>query len=161
MYFFSQDQKLYLYTNSTIESPSAIIKVFNINGKDLNYSYSFNSSLKEIDSLWFKNGYLYIIGENKIAIFKKNNQNRIELENSFNQEKFKGHILGIEKEILYILKDKTLTLLDIHFKDRIEVIEKIDVPFTYKLGVKTNGDYITTGCKIFDIKTLRASRIRD
>ena len=161
IYFFSRAQKLYLYETSSSKIKPKTIKVYTTNRGNLDYSYSFSSSLHKISSLWVENSYLYILGETQMEIFKKNIENKMEFKNSFKQESLGGHILGIEKEILYILKDKTLTLLDIHFKDRIEVIEKIDVPFTYKLGVKTNGDYITTGCKIFDIKTLRASRIRD
>jgi len=161
IYFFSRNQNLYLYETSNTKDQTKTIKVYITNKGDLDYSYSFKSSLHKISSLWVENSYLYILGDTKIEIFKKSIENRMEFRNSFEKESLGGHILGIEKEILYILKDKRLTLLDIHFKDRIEVIERIDVPFTYKLGVKTNGDYITTGCKIFDIKTLRASKIRD
>ena len=161
IYFFSRAQKLYLYETSSRETKPKTIKVYTTDKENLDYSYSFSSSLQKISSLWVENNYLYILGENKMEIFKNGNNNKMEFKNNFVNKNLGGHILGIEKEILYILKDKTLTLLDIHFKDRIELIERIEVPFRYKLGVKTNKEYITTGCKIFDIKTLRTSKTID
>ena len=83
------------------------------------------------------------------------------LDTVYNTTEVKGNILGIEKDILYILDKKELTLIDISSNSKPKFIEKIAVPFSYKLGVKTNGEYITTGSKIIDIKTLRATSIQN
>ena len=82
----------------------------------------------------------------------------MEFASSYNRLKIDGNILGVEEDILYILENNTLTLLDIAEPLKPRFIEKLTVPFTYKLGIKTNGAYITTGSKIIDIKALRASK---
>ena len=82
------------------------------------------------------------------------------LSNIYNKKEIRGNIIGVENSVLYILFDKKLTLIDINFIDSPKFIEEIRVPFSYKLGIKTNGKYITTGSKIVDIATLRASNRR-
>nr|MCH9740547.1 hypothetical protein [Campylobacterota bacterium] len=62
------------------------------------------------------------------------------------------------ENILYILNNQTLMLFDVTSTSNPKFIESIEVPFEYKLGVKTNGNYIATGSKIIDISALRASK---
>ncbi|SFV60001.1 hypothetical protein MNB_SV-12-1253 [hydrothermal vent metagenome] len=81
----------------------------------------------------------------------------MQLNTVYNKREIRGNILGIENNILYILLNSRLTLIDIELIENPKFIEEIEVPFSYKLGIKTNGKYITTGSNIIDIATLRAS----
>ena len=157
LYFFSQNQKLYSYTIGLTDNNQQFIQVFTTTKNSIDFLYKFETFLLAIDSLWINKEYCYVVGDNKLQIFKEKDK-RMQYYSSYNNIKISGHILGIEKEILYILDNKVLTLIDIHFKDKPRFIEKLNVPFSYKLGVKTNGEYITTGSKIIDIKTLRATK---
>jgi len=155
---FSNQNSLYFYDLSQNLEQIQKIKFFTIKQDSNIYQYEFNSQLSNINSLWTYQDYLYVIGDNKINIFKEKSK-RMELNSTYNKYSIKGHIIGIEEEILYILNKSILTLLDISSPTSPKFIEKITVPFRYKLGIKTNGEYITTGSQIIDIKTLRASKI--
>ena len=157
LYFFSQNQKLYSYNIDTSSKIQQFIQVFNTTKDSIDFFYEFETSLLTIDSLWINKEYCYVVGDNKLQVFKEKDK-KMQHYSSYTNIDVSGHILGIEKEILYILDNKILTLIDIHFKDNPRFIEKLNVPFSYKLGVKTNGEYITTGSKIIDIKTLRATK---
>jgi len=80
------------------------------------------------------------------------------LRKIYNERTITGNIIGIEENILYILKNDLLTLYDISSPLEPEFAEDFIVTFTYKLGIKTNGKYLTTGSQIIDIATLRASK---
>ncbi|RUM69465.1 MAG: hypothetical protein DSZ07_04530, partial [Sulfurovum sp.] len=133
------------------------IKVIKSTLENSEYLYTLNSELSRIDSLWSYKDYLYIIGDNKINIFQEKDK-KMEFLTTYNLLKIVGNILGIEEDILYILEKNRLTLMDITKPLKPKFIETVAVPFVYKLGIKTNGKYITTGSKIIDIKTLRASK---
>ena len=150
---FSKEKNLYFYNINK----NKVIKVFTINTDNSLFQYELNSQLLTINSLWVYKRYLYAIGDNKIHIFQEKNK-KMELTAIYTELNIKGDILGIEEDILYILENKTLTLLDITNPLKLKFIEKFSVPFNYKLGIKTNGAYITTGSKIIDIKALRASK---
>ena len=154
---FSKERTLYLYnillgTNQTIK-----IQSFTLNQNNSTFQYEFDSQLSKINSLWVYQDYLYSIGDNKIHIFQEKKK-KMELASIYDKLNIKGDILGVEEDILYILDNKTLILLDITNPLKPKFIEKFPVPFGYKLGIKTNGKYITTGSEIIDIKALRASK---
>ena len=155
---FSIEKKLYLYNFNENLQKNKIIKFFNIDNNNDFYQYEFDSQLLNIDSLWTYYEYLYVIGDNKINIFKEIDK-KMQLNSSYTQHPIRGNILGVEEDILYILDKNRLTLLDVSSPTTPKFIEEITVPFSYKLGIKTNGKYITTGSKIIDIKSLRASKI--
>ncbi len=154
---FSKERTVYFYNILVDINTTKIIKSFTLNPNNLIYQYEFNSKIFRIKSLWVYKNYLYIIGDNKINIFQEKNK-KMEFASNNNRLKVNGDILGAEESILYILENNTLILLDITEPLKPKFIEKFTVPFTYKLGIKTNGAYITTGSKIIDIKALRASK---
>ncbi|CAA6812368.1 MAG: Unknown protein [uncultured Sulfurovum sp.] len=154
--FFSQEQQTHLYNLPKDSNKTETIKFFNIDINNDFYQFKFNSELKKIDSLWVKNDYLYVVGENKMHIFKETNT-EANLSTVYNETVVSGDILGIEENILYLQKERNLTLYDISSPSNPKFIETITVPFDYKLGIKTNGNYITTGSQILDINALRAS----
>ena len=98
-----------------------------------------------------------VVGDNKINIFTIKD-NKIEMSRSYEKRPIRGHIIGIEDSILYILDHNKLTLMSLTSIIEPKFIEEIEVPFEYKLGTKTNGRYITRGSDIIDIKTLRVSK---
>jgi len=153
---FSKNRALYFYNISSRENSTKKIKFFNIDKENAMYQYEFDSQLFNINSLWSYKNYIYILGDNKIHIFVEKDKT-ITLQNIYNQKEIKGNIIGIENSILYILDNKKLILMDITSNSDIKIIEEINVPFSYKLGTKTNGKYITTGSKIIDIKSLISS----
>ena len=154
---FSKEHKLYFHSKVLEDNSLKIIKFYTINRDGSTFYYNFNSQLNNITSLWAYRRYLYIIGDNKIHIFQKEGQ-RMQFISKYEQKTIRGNILGIEENILYILNENILTLLDINNPLNPEFIESISVPFRYKLGIKTNGSYITTGSKVISIKALRASK---
>ena len=154
---FSKERTLYFYDISQEINKTKIIKSFTLNQDNSIFQYKFNSKIFRINSVWVYKHYLYAIGDNKINIFQEKDK-KMEFVSSYNRLKIDGNILGVEEDILYILENNTLTLLDIAEPLKPKFIEKLTVPFTYKLGIKTNGAYITTGSKIIDIKALRASK---
>jgi len=156
-HIFSKQRTLYFYDILSNSKETKIIKSFTINPNNSIYQYQFNSKLSNIKSLWADKNYLYIVGDNKIHIFKENNK-QMKLFSIYKKFKVKGNIIGIDNQILYILENKKLTLIDISTPLVPQFIENISVPFNYKLGIKTNGAYITTGSQIIDIKALRASK---
>ncbi len=155
---FSKERALYFYDILADLNSTKKIKFFNIDNNQDIYQYEFDSQLLNIDSLWTYYKYLYVIGDNKINIFKERDK-KMQLNSSYTQHPIRGNILGVEEDILYILDKNRLTLLDVSSPTTPKFIEEITVPFSYKLGIKTNGKYITTGSKIIDIKSLRASKI--
>jgi len=155
---FSQERQTHIYNFDTDIAESKTIKFFNVDKHNVFYKFEFNSQLKSIDSLWVNGEYLYVVGENKIHIFKESNT-KATLSKIYTKKNVAGNILGIENSILYILKEKILTLYDISSPKEPKFIENITVPFNYKLGIKTNEKYITTGSQIIDIASLRASKI--
>ena len=157
---FSKERAIYFYDISLDEGETKKIKFFNTNKNNDIFKYEFDSELLTIDSLWSYKKYLYVIGDNKIHIFIEEN-NQMRLYSIYDSLKIQGNILGVEKDILYILNKRELTLIDITSNTHPKFIEKLFVPFDYKLGVKTNGEYITTGSQIIDIKTLRAASIKN
>ena len=151
---FSKERATYFYDISLNKDKTKIIKFFNINKNNEVLQYEFDSELLTIDSLWLYQSHLFVVGDNQLHIFKKNN-NTMQLNMVYNKNAIKGNIIGVEENILYILYNNRLTLIDISSIENPEFIEEIKVPFNYKLGIKTNGKYITTGSKIVDITTLR------
>ena len=155
---FSKEKKTYFYNfDLNLNDETRKIKVIKSTLENSEYLYTLNSELSRIDSLWSYKDYLYIIGDNKINIFQEKDK-KMEFLTTYNLLKIVGNILGIEEDILYILEKNRLTLMDITKPLKPKFIETVAVPFVYKLGIKTNGKYITTGSKIIDIKTLRASK---
>jgi len=155
---FSQERRTHIYHIGNSEKDTEIIKFLNIDENDIFYQFEFDSKLKDIESLWVNGNYLYVIGDTKIHIFQETNSSAT-LGGIYNKRVINGDILGIEKSILYILKNRVLSLYDIHLPNTPKFIENINVPFDYKLGIKTHENYITTGSQIIDIASLRASKI--
>jgi len=153
---FSKERRTYFYNMITQNNTSKQVKVFNTTEDDNILLYEFDSKVLNIESFWSYGGYLYIVGDNIINIFQERNDG-IYFEKNYTNFTVTGDILGIEGNILYLLDKQTLKLLDISSQANLKLIENLNVPFKYKLGVKTNGNYITTGSKIIDIKSLRAS----
>jgi hypothetical protein len=153
---FSKEQKLYLY-DILQEEETIKVKFFKISSNEYEYQNEFDSQLSRINTLWIYKNYLYIVGDNKIHIFEEKN-NLMHLVSTYDRLTIKGDILGVEENILYILYKNILTLLDINNPLKPRFLESISVPFRYKLGIKTNGKYITTGSKILHIKALIASK---
>jgi hypothetical protein len=154
---FSKERALYFYDTSLSKNDTKKIKFFNIDKNNEVLQYEFDSKLFAIDSLWSYQNKLFVIGDNKIHIFSKEN-NKMKLNSIYNKREIRGNIIGIEEDILYILFNKKLTLINI--VENPKFIEKINIPLNYKLGVKINGKYITTGSEIIDITTLRISNKR-
>jgi len=154
---FTKNKNIYLYDILKREKHTINIKVFNIIGNRDDFLYQFDSKMKKIYSLWKYKKIIYLLGDNKIHIFQEKKK-KMELASIYDKLNIKGDILGVEEDILYILDHKILVLLDITTPLKPKFIENVPVPFSYKLGIKTNGAYITTGSKIIDIKALRASK---
>jgi len=155
---FSKERNLYFYNKKRSEDGGGEkISFFKITLDTPIYQYSFDSNLSTIQSIWEDRGHLYVVGDNKIHIFKEKHQ-KMQFLSNYTTKSIEGDILGIEEKILYILNNKTLTLLDISEPSKPLLIEEISVPFNYKLGIRTNGKYITTGSKIIDIQALKASK---
>ncbi|CAA6803292.1 MAG: Unknown protein [uncultured Sulfurovum sp.] len=148
---FAQEQQSHIYNVTNT------IKFLNVDEHNILHQFEFNSQLSEIESLWVKNEYLYVIGNNKMHIFTETNT-KATLNKIYNEHNVTGNIIGIEEETLYILKENLLTLYDINSPLNPKFIEEFTVPFTYKLGIKTNGKYLSTGSKIIEIEALRASK---
>lgn len=156
IHLFGQEKRNYNY--SILDSnETKKIQFFNVDKFNHFYQFEFDSKLFHIDSLWAKNDYLYIVGDEKMHIFKETNS-EANLSKIYDETIVSGDILGIEENILYVQKERNLTLYNIASPTNPQLIETIAVPFDYKLGIKTNGNYITTGSKILDIKSLRASK---
>lgn len=152
---FAKDRKVYFYDITMNVNTTKKIQIFTLEEDgSYRYLYTLDSKLNNIESLWVTDDWLYIIGDSTIHIFSK--KDNISLNGSYSTLSVHGNILGIEEEILYMLDNSTLRLFDIHSPANPQWIEDIEVPFTYKLGIKTNGKYITTGSKIIDIAALRA-----
>jgi len=158
LFLFGEERKSHLYNFANNETPTQPIKFINVDKEDIFYKFEFDSQLKKINSLWVNGNYLYVVGDNKMHIFTESNTDAI-LSKVYTKRVISGDILGIENNILYILKEKILSLYDIASPLEPQFIENITVPFSYKLGIKTNGKYIITGSKIIDIASLRASKI--
>ena len=156
--FFSQERKTHLYNLIDNVGETQTIKFFNVDKNNSFYQFEFDSQLENIESLWVNNNYLYVIGDNKIHIFRETNSEAI-LSKIYDEHIVTGDILGIENNILYLLKEEVLTLYDISSANNPQIIETITVPFTYKRGIKTNNNYIITGSQILDLNSLRASKI--
>ncbi len=152
---FSTDRVTYFYDISLDKDKTKIIKFFTIDTKKEIYQYEFDSGLLTIDSLWAYQDYLFVIGDKKIHIFTEQD-GKMRLKHIYDKREIRGNIIGIEESILYILLHDRLTLIDISSVENPKWIEDIRVPFEYKLGIKTNGKYITTGSKIVDIETLKS-----
>lgn len=152
----SQEQQTHLYNLITNTGKTQVIQFFNIDKHDAFHQFEFDSNLTAIDSLWVKNKYLYTIGDNKMHIFTETNTEAT-LDGIYTERNVSGNIIGIEENILFILKENLLTLYDISSPLNPKFIEAFTVPFTYKLGIKTNGKYLITGSKIIYIEALRAS----
>jgi hypothetical protein len=153
----AKDRKYYLYSNLGDSGKSQKISIFKIDESDEEYLTEFDSKLSKIDSLWIHNNHIYIVGDNKMVTFFAQ-ENKIVFKNSYDGIQLHGNIIGIEEDILYLLSNKKLTLIDISSVDNPKFLETISVHFEYKLGIKTNGRYITTDSKIIDIPALRASK---
>jgi hypothetical protein len=156
-HLFGQEKQTHLYNFKENNNATQIIKFLNVDKNDIFYQFQFDSKLINIQSLWVKNQYLYVIGDNKMHIFTENNS-EANLENIYDKKNVTGNIIGIENNILYTLEKNSLILYNIQNPINPIFIEELTVPFNYKLGIKTNGEYITTGSKIIDIKALRASK---
>ena len=156
IHLFGQERQSHIYDRANIPNSTRTIKFLNVDKNDIFYQFEFDSKLTTIDSLWVKNKYLYVIGDNKIHIFTETNT-KATLNGIYNQRTVQGSIIGIEKETMYVLKENILTLYDISSTLKPKFIEEFVVPFNYKLGIKTNGKYIITVSKIIDIEALRAS----
>jgi len=154
---FTKEKKTYFYNFDLNNEEHRKIKVIKSTLNNSELLYLVDSQLSHIESLWTNNYYLYVIGDNKINIFKEKEKN-MELVSSHSALNIKGNILGIEENLLYILYQKTVTILDITLPLEPKFIENISVSFEYKLGIKTNGKYLTTGSNIIDIQALRASK---
>ena len=154
---FTSNKNVYFYNIDNPSNKSLQIDFFTIDKSNKTYKYQFNSQLFSINSLWLYKQYLYVIGDKKIHIFQEKDK-KMKLSSLYQDFDIQGDILGVEREVLYILKDKMLMLFDIKEPLQPKFIERIAVPFSYKLGIKTNGEYITTGSKIISIKALRASK---
>ena len=156
-YLFGQERQTHLYNFNTNSNGTQIIKFLNVDKNDIFYQFQFDSKLTNIQSLWVNNGYLYVIGDNKMCIFKETNS-KANLKNIYDELNITGNIIGIEKDILYTLEENLLILYNVKNPINPIFIEELTVPFSYKLGIKINGNYITTGSKIINIKALRASK---
>lgn len=153
---FGQERQMHLYNLATNTEATQIISFFNIDENDAFYQYEFDSKLALIDSLWVNDNYLYVVGDNKIHIFTESNT-EANLSKIYDNTVTSGNILGIENKILFIQKNKEIILFDVSSPLNPKVMEVIPVQFDYKLGIKTNGNYLTTGSQILDIRSLRAS----
>ncbi|CAA6813284.1 MAG: Unknown protein [uncultured Sulfurovum sp.] len=156
---FGKERQTHLYNLSTDTEDTRNIKYLNVDKHNIFYQFEFDSQLKNIESLWVNNDYLYVIGDNKLNIFHETNT-EANLTKVYTEKKVSGNIVGIEENILYILKNNLLTLYDINSESDPKFIESFFVPFNYKLGIKTNGKYITTGSKIIDLHSLKAANIK-
>ncbi|CAA6798858.1 MAG: Unknown protein [uncultured Sulfurovum sp.] len=155
IHLFGQEKQNHQYdvlNNGNTKS----IKFFNVDNDNQFYQFEFDSKLTSIDSLWVKSEYLYVIGDNKIHIFTETNTEAT-LDGVYTSRNVRGNIIGIEKDTMYVLNESLLTLYNISSSLNPKFIEEFSVPFTYKLGIKTNNNYITTGSQIIDIEALRAS----
>jgi len=155
---FSKERRTYFYNMISNNNESKKIKIFNTTDDTNLLLYEFDSNLSNIESFWSHLNNIYAIGDNKMHIFQEGMTNAT-LMKIYNERAISGNILGIENNILYLLKEKVLSLYDLSSPTHPEFIENINVPFDYKLGIKTNGQYITTGSQIIDIASLRASKI--
>ena len=153
---FTKNREFYSYGNSS-EKKEQKVKFFKTDKNEVKYLSEFNSQLFIIDSLWVHNNDIYIVGDKKIHIFRNKN-GKIEFKSVCSKMKIRGNIIGIEESILYIMSGKELTLIDVKSIDNPKFIERLTVPFSYKLGVKTNGRYISTESQTIDIEALRATR---
>ena len=151
---FGKEKQSHFYNLINNIEETQTIKFFNVDKHNQFYQFQFDSQLSYIDSLWVKDDYLYVIGDDKIHIFTETNT-EANLRKIYNEQNIRGNIIGIEKNTLYILKDNILTLYDISSSLEPKFIEKLTVPFTYKLGIKTNRKYLITGSKILNIESLR------
>ncbi len=156
--FFGQNKKTHLYNLIDNEGETQTIRFFYVDKLNSFYQFEFDSQLKNIESLWVNGNYLYVIGDHKMHVFKETNSEAT-LSKVYDKHIVSGDILGIENNILYVLKEKLLTLYDIGSALNPKIIETITVPFTYKLGIKTYNKYIVTDSKILDINALKASKI--
>jgi len=122
--------------------------------------YHFDSRLSSINNLWVNNSkYLYVFEDGLMHVFIiNNNKKTFSFETNRSHSNFKGRIIGIEDEIIYILFKNKLSLFSIKKPTQPEFIEEITVPFHYKFGVKTDGKYIISGSDIIDIQTLRTTK---
>jgi len=154
---FGKEKQTHLYNFIDNTGETQTIKFFNVDKHNQFYQFEFDSQLTTIDSLWVKGDHLYVIGDNKIHIFTETNT-EANLSKIYDAQNVTGNIIGIEKNTLYILEENLLTLYDISSSLEPKFIEKLTVPFTYKLGIKTNGKYLTTGSQIIDIAVLRVSK---
>jgi len=154
---FGQEQQSHLYNLIDNRETTQTIKFFNVDKYNQFYQFEFNSKLTTIDSLWVKDKYLYVIGDNKMHIFTETNT-EANLSKIYDGENLSGNILGIEDNMLYILKENLLTFYDISSPLNPKFNKKMTVPFTYKLGIKTNGNYLITDSQIINIKSLKASK---
>ena len=155
IHLFGQEKQSHQYDVLNNQN-TKIIKFFNVDKYNQFYQFEFDSQLTNIDSLWVKEKYLYVIGDNKINIFTETNT-KATLDGTYSKHKVTGNIIGIEEHTMYILKENLLTLYDISSTLNPKFIEAFTVPFIYKLGIKTNGKYLITDSKIIDIEALRAS----
>jgi hypothetical protein len=155
---FSKERRTYFYNMITNNSESKKIKIFNTTDNTNILLYEFDSKLQNIESFWSHLNHIYTIGENKMHIFEEGSSSAI-LKNIYNKRPISGNILGIENNILFILNKRVLSLYDLSSPTNPQFVEDINVPFDFKLGIKTNGKYITTGSQIIDISSLRASKI--
>ena len=156
-YLFGHEKQMHLYNQSRNSGKTQTINFFNIDKENRFYQFQFDSQLSYIQSLWVHGAYLYAIGENKMHIFTESNR-EAHLDAVYTKRNITGDIIGIEEEILYIFKEQILELYDVHSPLEPKFIETISVPFCFKLGLKINGKYITTGSKIISIEALRASQ---
>jgi hypothetical protein len=155
---FSKERRTYFYNMTTNNGESKKIKIFNTTDNANILLYEFDSKLQNIESFWSHSNHIYIIGENKMHIFKEGINSAI-LKNIYSERPISGNILGIENNILFLLNERVLSLYALNSPSNPQFIENINVPFDFKLGIKTNGKYITTGSQIIDISSLRASKI--
>ena len=156
-HLFGHEEQMHLYNLSTNSAKTQTIKFFNVDKHNQFYQFKFNSQLSYIQSLWVKGVYLYAIGDHKMHIFTETNS-KATLDRIYEEQNITGNIIGIEEGVLYILKEHTLELYDVHTPVEPKFMEKITVPFSFKLGIKINGKYITTGSEIISIQALKASQ---
>jgi hypothetical protein len=153
---FGKEKQSHFYNFIDNIGETQTIKFFNVDKHNQFYQFEFDSQLSHIESLWVKDNYLYVIGNNKMHIFIETNT-EANLSKIYNERNVTGNIIGIEENTLYILEENLLTFYDISSPLEPKFIKKFTVPFTYKLGIKTNGKYLITGSKIIDIEILKVS----